>query len=281
MSHQVAGDTYAMGRTEEEEQRLQTQADFLAGPTRRLLINAGITPGMKVLDLGSGAGDVALLAAELVGPTGAVVGVDSNGVILETARRRATEAGYPNVTFVEGDLRTIELDDDFDAVVSRFIFCHLADPTAVLRDVLKYLRPGGIVAACEGDYMTLFGENSYPPCPLFQRGCFWVAKALEYRGVDMQAASRLHQVFCDAGLEAPSMHADTALGGSEEFLRRIAEYAADTARSLLPLILRAGIATEEEVGIETLAQRVLDETLTANAVVRSYLLGSAWARKPA
>ena len=78
MSRQPNDDTYAMGRTEAEEQRLQRQAALYAPATRRLFEAAGIGPGMKVLDLGSGAGDVALLAAELVGPTGHVVGVDMN-----------------------------------------------------------------------------------------------------------------------------------------------------------------------------------------------------------
>ena len=67
---------YVVGRSEGEARRLERQAELFELPTRRLFEAAGISSGMKVLDLGSGAGDVAFLAAELVGPTGRVVGVD-------------------------------------------------------------------------------------------------------------------------------------------------------------------------------------------------------------
>jgi cyclopropane fatty-acyl-phospholipid synthase-like methyltransferase len=80
---------YVLGRTEQETERLRSQAAFLEPFTERLFRDAGIGSGMKVLDLGSGAGDVALLAARLVGSEGSVVGIDTNPAILETARIRA------------------------------------------------------------------------------------------------------------------------------------------------------------------------------------------------
>jgi ubiquinone/menaquinone biosynthesis C-methylase UbiE len=121
-----------MGRTEHETQRLRRQGQLYGPLTRRLLAAAGVGPGMRVLDVGSGAGDVALLLAELVGPTGSVVGIDSNPKLLATARGRAQAAGHVNVTFVAGDLRELTLEEDFDAVVGRLILCHLEDPAAVL-----------------------------------------------------------------------------------------------------------------------------------------------------
>ena len=63
---------------------------------------------MRVLDIGSGAGDVALVAAELVGPEGEVVGVDMNPEILETARDRVRQAGHRNVKFLAGDVHTLD-----------------------------------------------------------------------------------------------------------------------------------------------------------------------------
>src|SRR4051794_41810985 len=102
MTAQTNGDTYWLGRSEAEEQRLKRQAALHAPMTRRLFEAAGIGPGMKVLDLGSGAGDVAMLAARMVGPTGSVVGVDINPVVLEAAQRRVRAAGNANNTFVAG-----------------------------------------------------------------------------------------------------------------------------------------------------------------------------------
>src|SRR5215211_6187520 len=107
--------SYAMGHTEAEERRLQSQAVLHEPDTRRLFEAAGIGAGMKVLDLGSGAGDTAMLTATMVGPTGSVVGVDVYPAILETARRRAQAAGHTNVTFLAGEVREVPLDDDFDA----------------------------------------------------------------------------------------------------------------------------------------------------------------------
>jgi SAM-dependent methyltransferase len=82
---------------------LSRQAAFLGGTTERLFRAAGLEPGMRVLDVGSGAGDVALLAAEFVGPEGEVVGVDVDGAALKVARGRAHALGLRNVSFVEGD----------------------------------------------------------------------------------------------------------------------------------------------------------------------------------
>ena len=83
---------YLMGRSEAETRRLIAQHQLYARFTRRLLEDAGIAEGMKVLDVGSGAGDVALLAAELVGPTGMVLGVDQDPGVLETASARLDRA---------------------------------------------------------------------------------------------------------------------------------------------------------------------------------------------
>jgi ubiquinone/menaquinone biosynthesis C-methylase UbiE len=68
--------TYALGHSSAEIQRLKDQAAMLRPITERLLRSAGIDAGMRVLDLGCGAGDVSMLAAELVGPAGIVVGID-------------------------------------------------------------------------------------------------------------------------------------------------------------------------------------------------------------
>jgi ubiquinone/menaquinone biosynthesis C-methylase UbiE len=94
---------YVMGRSADETRRLQEQAQVYSRSTRRLFVEAGIRSGMKVLDVGCGAGDVALLVADLVGPGGAVIGVDLNPAILETAQRRVQMAGLAHVSFIEGD----------------------------------------------------------------------------------------------------------------------------------------------------------------------------------
>src|SRR5260370_9349799 len=147
--------------------------------TKQLFVQAGITTGMKVLDVGSGAGDVALLLAELVGPTGSIVGVEVHATILETARARVQAAGLTNVSFITGDIRDVALDEEFDAVVERNVLIYLPNPAAVLRRCLEHLRPGGVVVFQDLD--VILGElvtqrNPMPPLarqvPTWRNGGF-------------------------------------------------------------------------------------------------------------
>jgi ubiquinone/menaquinone biosynthesis C-methylase UbiE len=270
-------DRYAMGRSEAEERRLQRQAQFYTPATRQLFAQAGIGPGMRVLDLGSGAGDVAMLAAELVGPTGQVVGVDTNGAILATARRRARAAGLENVTFVEDDLRTFADALPFDAVVGRLVLCHLRDPAAALRHAVSQLRSDGVAAFYELD-CSVPGE-AYPPSPLTTRVYDWIGRALAFGGVETAMGMKMDRVFRAAGLAAPRYQVDAQMGGERAFVTEFTSYMTDTLRSVLPLVVDAGLATAEEVGVDTLAARWRDELLRGGSVIRAYLFMGAWARK--
>ena len=104
MSHPIPSDYTQFVDLTDEAKRLARQGHFFYRFTRRFLESAGITPGMKVLDVGSGAGDVALLVAEMVGPQGTVTGVDMNATSLQVARQRIQAAGLSNVSFRQGDL---------------------------------------------------------------------------------------------------------------------------------------------------------------------------------
>jgi ubiquinone/menaquinone biosynthesis C-methylase UbiE len=88
---------YVLGRSEAETRRLILQHQVYGPLTRRLFEAAGIGAGMHVLDVGSGAGDVAILLADLVGARGRVVGVDVDPAVLDTARARVQAAGWRNV----------------------------------------------------------------------------------------------------------------------------------------------------------------------------------------
>jgi ubiquinone/menaquinone biosynthesis C-methylase UbiE len=270
-------DTYVLGRSEEEAARLQRQAGSLAGYTRQLLEAAGIGPGMHVLDLGSGAGDVAMLAAALVGPTGYVTGVDMNAAILEQARVRAQAAGHTNLTFVAGDLREVPLETPVDAVVGRLILGHLREPAAVLRQLLPSLRSGGVMAFLEWDGTQ--PDRAWPPVPLLAQVTSWATRAVDFGGADSAMGLKLHRVLLDAGLPAPQLHAFMEIGGDRAYIEGMANRRADFVRSLLPLIIQGGIATEEEVGIETLAARLQDAVVPHQGIICGPLLIGAWARK--
>ena len=95
---------YVLGSSDAEHERLIRQAIRLAPITERFFREAGIGPGLRVLDLGSGVGDVAMLVARLVGVSGDVVGVERDARSINRARRRVAEAGLANVTFMQTDI---------------------------------------------------------------------------------------------------------------------------------------------------------------------------------
>lgn len=150
---------YLFAQGTDETRRLKRQADFLSRITRYLLEAAGITSGMRVLDVGTGIGDVAFMVAERVGPQGTVVGVDMNPAMIDVARRRAQTAGLANVAFLQGDVSQMALSDQFDAVVGRLILLYIKDRAELLRRLSQQLRPGGIVAFQELD-LTLGGDHA-------------------------------------------------------------------------------------------------------------------------
>src|SRR5262245_46774583 len=112
---------YALGSSDAEHERLIRQAGCLDPLTERLFREAGIVSGQRVLDIGSGVGDVAMLAARLVGPAGEVVGIERDPRSIARARERVMKAGLFHVSFMVGDVSETQGGGPYDAVVGRFI----------------------------------------------------------------------------------------------------------------------------------------------------------------
>jgi SAM-dependent methyltransferase len=270
-------DTYAMGRSEAETERLIEQARLFAGPLRRLFEDAGLAPGMRVLDLGSGAGDVAMAAAELVGPGGSVLGLDMNPQILETAHRRAEAAGFSNVSFRVADLReAADIEGDFDALIGRYVLIYLPEPAEVLRALGRRLRPGGIIAFQET--ALEFSYVAHPPSRLLQQAADWLRAGLRAAGAELWTGFGLHYTFIEAGLPAPRMRSTASVGGGPDWPEY--EYLAGGLRSLLPVLQKFGIAAAAEVDVDTLAERLRSELVREHKVATGMTLIDAWARKP-
>lgn len=265
---------YLFEFSDQEGRRLHSQAELIAPSTRRLLERAGIITGMRVLDVGSGAGDVALLAAELVGPTGTVVGIERNLSGVEHARARAHAAGMTQVQFVEGDLTNLEFAGNFDAVVGRLVLQHLPDPAAVLRQLVRLLRPGGIVAFQE--IAIPAAGASAPAVPLLDQVYWWASEGLRRAGVESRFGLHLYRVFREAGLPAPELHCDAFAGAGPEW--GWYEVIAESVRTLLPAIVAQGIATEDEIAIDTLAERCREAVVSQQSIVLAPEYISAWTR---
>ena len=110
---------YQLGSSDAELERLSLQGRVLAPATRTILEMAGIEPGMAVLDLGSGAGDVSFLVAEMVAPEGHVIGIDASADAVKWAARRGQARHITNVRFAVGDIHAAVPGGPFDAVTGR------------------------------------------------------------------------------------------------------------------------------------------------------------------
>jgi SAM-dependent methyltransferase len=220
-------------------------------------------------------GDVALIAAGMVGASGSVVGVDHNPEVLETARAR--QAGLTNATFVEGDVDALGLDGGYDAAVGRLVLMHQPNPAKTLGSVAAMVRSGGVVAFQEYNCTTR-SMVAFPPTPLWEEAFGWIAAALEQAGVETEMGFNLRGAFVEAGLPEPKMELNAPVGGGPRWGGY--ELAAGTIKTLLPLLERFGIATSEEVGVETLAQRLREEMVASGGVGKPPEMVSAWAQKP-
>jgi SAM-dependent methyltransferase len=134
-----------IGYKHEEQQAVPEGADLGLG-CGAPIAHLGLRAGETVLDLGSGGGLDAFLAARQVGDTGKVIGVDMTEAMLERARANAAKGGFPNVEFREGRLEALPVDDaSVDAVTSNCVINLVPDKAAVFREVARVLKPSGRV----------------------------------------------------------------------------------------------------------------------------------------
>jgi SAM-dependent methyltransferase len=273
MTLQHGSPQYVLGRSETESQRLIKQALFLRPSTERVFRKAGIAEGMHVLDLGCGAGDVSFLAAELVGPTGSVFGIDVDPGVLAVARERAAASGWTRVRFEEGAIDSFTSTQPFDAVVGRFVLMYQADPVATLRRVSNLVRTGGLIVVQEPDFRV--GITTSPTVDLWEQVQHWIAETFRRGGVHFDIGGRLYHLFRRAGLPGPAVLEHISAGGGAA-MRPYCENSAEIIRSLLPRMEQFGIATAAEVQIDTLAERLEYETCAADSQITYVPIVGAW-----
>ena len=251
---------YTMGQSESETQRLITQSQLFENVTLRFLNSAGIGPGMKVLDIGSGAGDVSMAASALVGSEGQVVGVDINPDIVNAAQARVEAGGYSNIEFRAGDIHSIELDKDFDAVIGRLVLMYLQQPHAALKRAAEHLKSGGVVAFQE-TALNLYLATKHPDLQLSNQLIDWVIEVFKRSGANTDMGFDLFKTFIMADLPGPELHMETPMGCKTSWPGF--EYVAASFKSMLPLLVHFEIATADEVDVDTLAERLRNEVVPA------------------
>lgn len=131
--------------------------------------DAGIRPGDTVLDLGSGAGIDAFLAAKLVGPEGRVIGVDMTPEMVARATQNATAGGYHNVEFRLGEIEALPVQDNsIDVVISNCVINLVPDKSRAFAEIYRVLKPGG--RFCISDIVS-YGQV---PARIRQNAELWI-----------------------------------------------------------------------------------------------------------
>jgi 2-polyprenyl-3-methyl-5-hydroxy-6-metoxy-1,4-benzoquinol methylase/ketosteroid isomerase-like protein len=273
----LAGGTprYALGHSDRELERLQVQARLIEPITRRFFFEARHAPGMRVLDLGSGVGDVAFLAAQLVGPTGEVVGIDRSAEALAIARQRAAAAGVANVSFEQTDADEITFERPFDALVGRYVLMFQPDPVATLYNAAKQVSAGGLVVFHEPEWACMRSE---PPVASWDRCCEWVVAAMTAKGADMQMGMRLHKTFAAAGLSPPTLRYESVIGAGATSADQV-HFTADIAVTLLADIERLGFVDPGAIHPDSFADGLLADVAAADSIIVGRSEIAAWARK--
>jgi SAM-dependent methyltransferase len=267
---------YVLGHADLEIQRLQFQADIIAGVSRRLIRECGIGPGMRVLDIGCGVGDMSMLLAIAVGDTGSVVAFDREAAAIEVARTRALAAGHRQIEFLVGSDEALPDRPTFDAVVGRYVLHHQFDPGATVRRAAAAVRRGGVVAFHEP--AGHIGGHTLPVIDLYVNLEHALSSVFDAMLPQRDVGGRLIACFEEAGLPTPHLIWESIAGGHGSPLWRLL---AMTYRSMLPHIAANRGAGRGDVGDpSTLEDRLIAEATAVRAQIVSKPQSCAWAIRP-
>lgn len=241
--------------------------------TERMLDDAGIGQGMRVLDIGCGPGAVSLMIARRVGSGGHVFAVDNDPRMLELAREKARQAGVSNITFIEGGFDAAFPErGTLDAVVGRRVLMYQPDAAEAVTQLVDAIRSGGVIAFHEHDMAIVSDGRTY--LPLHNRVRSWLREMLRREGANLHMGFDLHSALVSAGLIVERLRAEANV------LTPTTSYPiAAIIRAVLPRLVHLGVTTEAEADVDTLDGRLTAERKAADATFVWEMVFCGWGRK--
>ncbi|HEX3826423.1 MAG TPA: methyltransferase domain-containing protein [Sporichthyaceae bacterium] len=263
---------YLLGARDDERQRLLGQGAAVRGQAAALLDRIGVESGWRVADLGCGPLGILDLLGERVGPDGRIVAVERDPRMVEHLTLSLKERGLSNVEIIEADATATGLaPGSFDLAHTRLVLVNVFAPGRVLAEMLRLVRPGGVVAAQEVD---LSGFGCFPAHPSYDRLLAAVVAAWQ-DGRDPHVGRRVPGLFLDAG--ATDIHVDcfTLLQRQGDPNHRIVPFFAQLMREP---ILAADLLTADEV--DELCAVVEDHLAQPGVITMWGPVYQVWGRRP-
>ena len=257
------------------DERLDRNLSYL---NYRLIGDARIRPGHYVLDIGSGTGYPAVLAAQAVGKRGKVIGLDLAEGMLAVARQKARQAGVTNIVFQQADVTTLSFESSrFDAVISRFCLMFLPDIPKALAEIFRILKPGGYLAAA---VWSEAGKNPFVQLPIEvlgklielpkpdpeQPGIFRLAAHGDLMGIAQRAGLQ--------GLSDDEFLAESPFDSADEYYENIMDLAAPIQA------LFGKLTPEQKLLAETEIKKAVNQYAREKEVAIPIAIRIVVARKP-
>jgi len=267
------GHPYLLGHSDDEELRLRKQAAELRQESAWLFDRIGLGAGSRAIDLGCGPQGVLDLLSERVGSTGRVIGIERNRRSAAIAKRFVVDRALNNVDVLQRDATATGLPGaSFDLVHARLLLVNIPHVEAVVREMVRLARPGGVVASHEADYVSHMCD---PPLRAWDRLFEIFKRYSSANGIDLFVGRRTHRLFREAGLVDvkvnPVIHAYPHGHNRRaifwHFLKNVRDH-----------ILDQELITESE--FRELMTELKEHLDRPDTLVVSHLFFQVWGRKP-
>jgi SAM-dependent methyltransferase len=265
---------YLLDSSESERLRLLGQGEEFTVEAEQLLAQCGLQPGHHTVDVGCGPLGILELLARRVGSHGRVLGIECDPQMIEFARRSIRQRQLSNVELVAGDAATVPVPTaSVDLAHCRLLLVNVADPQAIVAAMASWVRPGGVVALQDIDWIS---RACHPPHPAWDRLREAIAALWAAHGQDVYIGRKLPGLLRAVGLQDPHVMASTRVYMRGHPFHTVLLDRAEHCRDAL---LREGLLTAREFDDNTAQLRT--HLSHPDTIVLHGTFFQAWARVPA